>query len=123
MRQAQKTSWRGFVVSDEFGTVPKAWTNMAIMTNWAEPEVRPHKRQRRKEVRLRAQNADMARESPMGWVLKALTVSMAVRAVSMEVEALEVWERSCAMRGDAKDWDADWMMRMGREARITEVSE
>ena len=60
----------------------------------------------------------------MGWALKALTVSMAVRAVSMEVEALEVWERSCAMRGDAKDLDADWMMmKMGREARITKVSE
>ena len=58
----------------------------------------------------------MAQESLMGWALKALTVSMAVRVVSMEEEALEVWDRSCTMSGEAKDWDMDWvMMRMERE--------
>jgi predicted Holliday junction resolvase-like endonuclease len=50
----------------------------------------------------------------MGWALKALTVSIAVRAVSMEDKALEEWERSWAMRGEAKDWEKDWMRMVMR---------
>ena len=97
---------------------------MAIMTNWAEPEVRPHRRQSLEEVRWRERKEDMMRDSSMGWALKALTVSIALRAVSMEEEALEEWERSCAMRGVAKDWERDWRtMRIGREARMTRVRE
>ena len=53
----------------------------------------------------------------MCWALKALTVSMSERAVSIEEEALAEWERFCAMRGAAKDWERDW--RMGREERMT----
>jgi hypothetical protein len=43
---------------------------------------------------------------------------MVVRAVSMEVEALEVWERSCAMRGDAKDWDAPFIKHFWNQVGI-----
>ena len=45
----------------------------------------------------------MARESSMFCALKALTVSMEERAVSIEDDAVDVWVRSCAMRGEAKD--------------------
>jgi hypothetical protein len=39
----------------------------------------------------------------MCWALKVLKVSMAERALSIEEEALAEWERSCAMRGAAKE--------------------
>ena len=115
------------MVSDEFGTVPESLDEHGHydeLGRAGDEILRPHRRQRREEVCWRALKADMARERSIGWALKALTVSMAVRAVSMEEEALEVCERSCARRGEAKDWDRGWMRkRMGREARMTRVRE